>query len=62
MTISMALPQIADGKSLQIWRVAANIFNKKSRTADKGLSCTLEVGKEERDEHSGSIKSGEFLV
>jgi hypothetical protein len=27
-----------------IWRVAANILNKLSRTADKGCSSSLEVG------------------
>jgi hypothetical protein len=33
----MARPQVADGgNSVQIWRVAANILNKQSRTADKG--------------------------
>jgi hypothetical protein len=32
----MARPQVADGgNGLQIWRVAANILNKQSRTADK---------------------------
>jgi hypothetical protein len=41
----MAHPQVADGgDGLQIWRVAANIMNKKSRKADKGWSSTLEVG------------------
>jgi hypothetical protein len=30
---------------LQIWRVAANIRNKQSRTADKGWSSSLEVGR-----------------
>jgi hypothetical protein len=29
---------------LQIWRVAANILNKRSRTADKGWSSSLGVG------------------
>jgi hypothetical protein len=34
----MARPQVADGvDGLQIWRVAANILNKKSRTADRGV-------------------------
>jgi len=28
-----------------IWRVAANILNKKSRTADKGWSSSLGVGR-----------------
>jgi hypothetical protein len=32
----MARPQVADGDGLQMWRVAANILNKQSRTADKG--------------------------
>jgi hypothetical protein len=33
----MARPQVADGgEGLQIWRVAANILDKQSRTADKG--------------------------
>ena len=27
-----------------IWRVAANILNKQSRTADKGWSSSLEIG------------------
>jgi hypothetical protein len=38
----MARPQFADGgDSLQIWRVAANILNKQSRTADRGWSSSL---------------------
>jgi hypothetical protein len=32
----MARPQVADRDSLQVWRVAANILNKQSRTADMG--------------------------
>jgi len=33
----MARPRVADGgEGLQIWRVAANISNKQSRTANKG--------------------------
>jgi hypothetical protein len=33
----MARPQVADGGDhLQTWRVAANILNKQSRTADTG--------------------------
>jgi hypothetical protein len=43
----MALPQVADGgDGLQIWKVAANILNKQSLTADKGWSSNLEVGRE----------------
>jgi hypothetical protein len=41
----MARPQVADGgDSLQFWSVAANILNKKSRTADKGWSFSLGFG------------------
>jgi hypothetical protein len=41
----MALPQVADGvDGLQIWRVATNILNKQSRTADKGWSSRLGLG------------------
>jgi hypothetical protein len=32
--VSLGVPDAADG--LQIWRLAANILNKQSRTADKG--------------------------
>jgi hypothetical protein len=43
----MARPQVADGgDGLQIWRVAADILNKQSRTASKGWSCTLGVRRE----------------
>jgi hypothetical protein len=43
---SMARSRIADGgHDLQIWRVAANILNKQSRTADKGWSSSLRVGR-----------------
>jgi hypothetical protein len=42
----MARPQVADGgKGLQIWRVAANIVNKQSRTADKGWPSSLGGGR-----------------
>jgi hypothetical protein len=38
----MARPQVSDGGyDLQIWRVAANILDKQSRTADKGWSSSL---------------------
>ena len=40
----MACTQVADGEQTPIWRVAANIFNKQSRTAAKGLSSSLAVG------------------
>jgi hypothetical protein len=42
----MACPQVADGEdALQVWRVAANILNKQSRTADKGWFFSLGVGR-----------------
>jgi hypothetical protein len=42
----MARPQVADaGDGLQIWRVAANIVNKRSRRADKRWSSRLGVGR-----------------
>jgi hypothetical protein len=42
----MARPQVADGgDGLQIWRVAANILNKQSRTADRGWSSSLGFGR-----------------
>jgi hypothetical protein len=49
----MARPQVADGDDLQIWRVAANILNKQSRnilkkqsrTAERGWSSSLGVGR-----------------
>jgi hypothetical protein len=42
----MARPQVADGGGgLQIWRVAANILNKQSRTAVKGWSSSLRAGR-----------------
>jgi hypothetical protein len=42
----MARPQVADrGDGLQIWRVAANILNKGSRTADSRWSSSLGVGR-----------------
>jgi hypothetical protein len=38
-------PQVEDGgDGLQIWRIAVNILNKQSRTADKGWSSRLGVG------------------
>jgi hypothetical protein len=41
----MVCPQVADGgDGLQIWRVAANIPYKQSRTDDKGWSSSLGVG------------------
>jgi hypothetical protein len=43
----MARPRVADGEDgLQVWRVAENILNKQSRTADKRWSSSLWVGRE----------------
>jgi hypothetical protein len=40
----MTRPQVTDGSGgLQIWRVAANIFNKHSRTTDMGCFSSLGV-------------------
>jgi hypothetical protein len=42
----MARPQVADGgDALQLWREAANILNKLSRTPDKECSSSLGVGR-----------------
>jgi hypothetical protein len=42
----MARPQVADGgNALQVWKVAANILNKQSRTADEGWPSSLGVGR-----------------
>jgi hypothetical protein len=42
----MARPQVADGgDALQLWREAANILNKQSRTTDKRWSSSLGVGR-----------------
>jgi hypothetical protein len=43
---SMVRPQFADGgDGFQIWRVAANILNKQSRTGDKGWSSSMRLGR-----------------
>jgi hypothetical protein len=42
----MARTEVADGgDGFQIWRIAANILNKQSRTADKEWSSSLGVGR-----------------
>jgi hypothetical protein len=42
----MARHQVAIGRDgLQVWRVAVNILNKQSRTADGGWSSSLGVGR-----------------
>jgi hypothetical protein len=41
---SMVRPQVADGGDIiQVWRVAENILNKQSRTAEKVWSSSLGV-------------------
>jgi len=43
---TIALPRVTDGgDGLQIRRIAVNILNKQSQTADKGLSSSLGVGR-----------------
>jgi hypothetical protein len=39
------------GDGLHIWKVASNIFNKESQTADKGRSSNLEVGRGAKTPH-----------
>jgi hypothetical protein len=41
----MACPQVADEDGLPIGIVAANIFNKQSRTSDKGWPSRFLVGR-----------------
>ena len=41
----MASPQFADGgEDFRVWRVAGNVLNKQSRTADNVWSSTLGTG------------------
>jgi hypothetical protein len=52
----MARPQVADGgDGLQIWRVAANVLNKQSRTASKGWSSSLGLAVNLTTPHSKKI-------
>jgi len=39
----MAVPQVEDGGTSPIWRLAANILNKQSQTAEKGVVFQLGV-------------------
>ena len=41
----MAGPQVAVEERPPIWRIAANILNNQSRTADKGWSYSLGIGR-----------------
>ena len=46
-----------------IWRVAANILNKQSRTADKGWSSNLGVKNQMlRNTHRGDASSGDKTI
>jgi hypothetical protein len=46
VTTAWSILRVADGgEGLQIWRVAANILNKQSRTPDKGWPSGLGVGR-----------------
>jgi hypothetical protein len=52
----MARPQVADrGDGLQIWRVAANILNKQSRTADREWPSSLGVGRGLKTPHRKTL-------
>jgi hypothetical protein len=51
----MGRPQVADGEGLQLWRASANILNKPSRTADKGCSSSLGVGRGTNDSSPQNI-------
>jgi hypothetical protein len=58
----MACPQVADGgEGLQIWRVAADILNKQSRTADKGWPSSLGVGRGANNSHRNKRNMYEML-
>jgi hypothetical protein len=41
----MARPQVADGGTAPIWRVAVNKLNKQPRTADEGWFSSLGFGR-----------------
>lgn len=38
---NMARPQTADAEGLQIWRLATNVLDKQSQTAEMGLSSSF---------------------
>jgi hypothetical protein len=53
----MARPRVADrGDGLQIWRVVANMLNKHTRTADRGWSSSLGVGRGPNKPHLHKTK------
>jgi hypothetical protein len=47
---------VAGGDYLQIWRVAMNVLNKQSRTADKEQSFSSVVGQEANNSSSQKNK------
>ena len=58
----MTRPQVAVGGMASIWRVAANILNKQSRTADKGWSSSLVLGEMLTTPHSNHVSSHETIT
>jgi hypothetical protein len=58
----MERPQVADGgEGLQIRRIAATVLNKQSRTADKGWSSSLGVGRWATTPHLKKVISYEMF-
>jgi len=53
----MARSQVAVGGTASIWRVAANILNKQSRTADKGWFFSLVLGEILTTSHRDRVSS-----
>ena len=55
-TTAWRVPWVADGGvGLQIWRIAANILNKQSWTADQEWSSSLGVWREAKQPHAEKI-------
>ena len=51
----MARPQVANGGTASIWRIAANMLNKQFRKADKGWSYSLVFGVVITDPHPKQV-------
>jgi hypothetical protein len=52
----MAHPHVAGrGDGLQIWKVAVNILNKQSRTADRGWPSSLGIGRGANNPHRKTL-------
>ena len=58
----MARPQVADGERPPIWRVAANILNKQSRTVDNGWSSSLGVGRGAKNSSNKNVNCFELFT